>query len=819
MLPWIRKRLPLGRPRNLSRSRPQLEPLEDRLVLSPPGSGWQLLWSDEFNGTSLDTSKWAVATGTRRDAVNTASAVSESGGNLTITTYTSGGTNYTGFIGTSSGFKATYGYWEARINFQDSPGMWSAFWEQSPTIGNPLGNPAVAGTEIDNVEHRYTDGTNNISNKAESNLHWDGYGTSEKNAGSGLENNPGGTSLQGNFHLYAVQWSPSGYQFYIDGTQVWSTTQGVSQRSEFIYLTSEVQNNSWAGSIPSGGYGSLSSSQTKMQVDYVRVYQKPVSAFADVATTEGTATAALPFQVTQQDGRTTTVSATSSNTALVPAANLTLGGSGANRTLTVTPATGQTGTATVTVNANNGVVSGSSSFTLTVNAGSFHNGGFEDSPLGTGWSLSGTAQVVNFNQRSGGHAMRMNGAVGAAQQVVTGLSPNTTYVLGGWDRVSYPTAVARLGVKNYGGNEVWVDNSNTGYTNETVTFTTGPTSTQATVYVSKPVDGNAADFDDLSLFRGPNQLADPGFETPSVGTGTYGAFQYQPAGSPWTFNSGAGVAGNGSGFTDGNPSAPQGSQVAFLQGYGTASQPVTFTAGTYSLSFLAAQRGNYQYSSQTIQVLVDGNVVGTFTPPDTNYSAFTTGSFSIATGGPHTITLAGTDPDGQDNTAFIDAVQINQVVPVVGDAGFETVNVGSGSGAYQYDPTGSAWTFTGGAGVSANNTDFTGGNPAAPEGSQVAFLQGTDAAISQSVTFAAGTYSVGFSAAQRGNGNASSQSVQVYVDGTLVGTFTPGGPTYTAFTTDSFTVTAGAHTVSFVAFDQDGLDNTAFIDQVQLLRV
>jgi hypothetical protein len=239
-------------------------------------------------------------------------------------------------------------------------------------------------------------------------------------------------------------------------------------------------------------------------------------------------------------------------------------------------------------------------------------------------------------------------------------------------------------------------------------------------------------FDDLFVFRGANQPDDPGFETPSVGTGTYDSFRYQPGGSPWTFDAGSGVAGNGSGFTDGNPNAPDGTQVAFLQGYGTASQSVTFAPGTYSISLSAAQRGNGNYSSQTFQVLVDGNVAGTFTPPDANYAAYATGSFSFTTGGAHTITVAGTDPDGGDNTVFIDGVQINQVVPVIGDAGFEVVNVGSGSGAYQYDPAGSAWTFTGGAGVSANNTDFTGGNPAAPEGNQMAFLQGTDAGISQS---------------------------------------------------------------------------------------
>src|SRR5262249_47621779 len=33
-----------------------------------------------------------------------------------------------------------------------------------------------------------------------------------------------------------------------------------------------------------------------------------------------------------------------------------------------------------------------------------------------------------------------------------------------------------------------------------------------------------------------NRPIDPGFEMPSVGTGTYGAFRYNPSGSPWTFD-------------------------------------------------------------------------------------------------------------------------------------------------------------------------------------------------------------------------------------------------------------------------------------------
>jgi hypothetical protein len=307
-----------------------------------------------------------------------------------------------------------------------------------------------------------------------------------------------------------------------------------------------------------------------------------------------------------------------------------------------------------------------------------------------------------------------------------------------------------------------------------------------------------------------NQPGDAGFELPNVGSGT---FRYNPSGSPWTFAGTSGVSGNGSDFTSGNPNAPQGNQVAFLQGFGSASQTVTFAAGTYTVSLLAAQRSG-NASSQTIQVLLDGNAVGTFTPvvATTTYANFSTAAFTV-TAGAHTIAIVGLDPDGQDNTVFIDQIQVNSVTLVNG-GGFETPSVGSGT--FQYNPSGSPWTFAGTSGVSGNGSDFTSGNPNAPEGGQVAFLQGFGG-VSQALTFAAGSYTLFFSAAQRGDGNASSQTLQVLVDGMVVGTFTPADANYAGYTTSRFTVTAGAHTIAFVGLDPDGLDNTAFLDQVGLL--
>jgi hypothetical protein len=329
---------------------------------------------------------------------------------------------------------------------------------------------------------------------------------------------------------------------------------------------------------------------------------------------------------------------------------------------------------------------------------------------------------------------------------------------------------------------------------------------------------NTAFLDQVSIeYVTPGQPLDAGFERPYAGpAGAYGSYIYDPTGSAWTFTRGAGVTANGSGFTAGNP-APQGSQVAFLQGgsVSTISQSIGgWSDGNYVLKFDAAQRANVQASRQDFEVLVDGKVVGTFTPSGTSYQSYTTAAFTV-TAGAHTIEFQGLDSAGGDNTAFLDAVTIMPVsVPPVGDAGFEQVQVGAGQ--FQYDPTGSAWTFAGSSGISANGSGFTAGNPPAPEGTQVAFLQGTGS-FSQSVAgWAAGSHTLSFDAAQRGNVQASRQDFEVLVDSTVVGTFTPSGTSYQAYTTAAFTVTAGAHTIKFLGLDSAGGDNTAFLDEIRV---
>ena len=85
---------------------------------------------------------------------------------------------------------------------------------------------------------------------------------------------------------------------------------------------------------------------------------------------EDAATAAIPFTIGDAETPTAslTPSATSSNPALIPNANVVFGGSGANRTVTVTPLPDQFGVATITVTITDGGGSSTTdTFTVTIN--------------------------------------------------------------------------------------------------------------------------------------------------------------------------------------------------------------------------------------------------------------------------------------------------------------------------------------------------------------------------------------------------------------------------------------------------------------------
>jgi hypothetical protein len=91
---------------------------------------------------------------------------------------------------------------------------------------------------------------------------------------------------------------------------------------------------------------------------------------SDIANQTSSGAAIGPVSFTVNDLETPlanlTLTGTSSNTTLVPNANITFGGSGGNRTVTVAPASGQSGSATITVTISDGALTASDTFVVTV---------------------------------------------------------------------------------------------------------------------------------------------------------------------------------------------------------------------------------------------------------------------------------------------------------------------------------------------------------------------------------------------------------------------------------------------------------------------
>lgn len=175
-------------------------------------------------------------------------------------------------------------------------------------------------------------------------------------------------------------------------------------------------------------------------------------------------------------------------------------------------------------------------------------------------------------------------------------------------------------------------------------------------------DNSAAD-SALVSFAVFNGNPDFGFEQPSIGSGNY---SYNPVNGFWLFNGQSGIVANGSGFS--NPNAPEGTQAAFVQSYGSFSQMLSgFAPGTsYTITYVAAQRpGADQHGGESWNVMIDNNVIQSNNPGGTSFANYSTAF--VASAATHTLSFVGTDLAGGDNTVFIDNLSINPPIsaPVV----------------------------------------------------------------------------------------------------------------------------------------------------------
>jgi beta-glucanase (GH16 family) len=241
-----------------SQSFTQAAPAPDSLPSPPAGKEWKLIWSDEFDGTKLDETKWnRLGDHVRKGGWWMKEDAYLSGqGTLRLRTKKDGDRFTCGALDTRGKFEHAFGYYVARLKMPKQPGHWPAFWLQTTSM-TKVGEEGRDGTEIDIVEIPWRDG------RITMNLHWDGYGKDHKTAGANRAKLP---ELTEGFHDYALLWTPEEYVFYVDGKEVWRTKAGgVSQVPEYLLLTEEI--GDWGGAITKAQLPDYA------EVDYVRVYE------------------------------------------------------------------------------------------------------------------------------------------------------------------------------------------------------------------------------------------------------------------------------------------------------------------------------------------------------------------------------------------------------------------------------------------------------------------------------------------------------------------------------------------------------------------
>jgi hypothetical protein len=117
-------------------------------------AGYELAWSDEFDGSSLDRSKWGYRTDTKHWSTQLPRNVSVGDGNLVISlnrVAATGGDEYTGG-GVISKAAFGYGYYESRMRIMAGKGWHSSFWLMKYD-GSGSTKTDAADLELDVIEN------------------------------------------------------------------------------------------------------------------------------------------------------------------------------------------------------------------------------------------------------------------------------------------------------------------------------------------------------------------------------------------------------------------------------------------------------------------------------------------------------------------------------------------------------------------------------------------------------------------------------------------------------------------------------------------
>lgn len=240
--------------------------------------GYALTFQDEFDGGSLDLSKWqrrykwgeAVINGELQAYIDDAFVV-QSGllsivGNKAPGQYAGQSFAYTSGV-ICSVHEQTYGYFEARLKVPKGQGLWPAFW-----LLGAVGTTGV--NEIDVMELLGHEPT-----KAYMTVHWGpSYGAGHQSDGSDFS----GPDFSADFHTFGLAWDADKIVWSIDGVdRKTHTGPGVPQVDMYLILNLAI-----GGGWP-GAPDSTTSFPANYVIDYVRAYQRTPDAGAGGASGAG----------------------------------------------------------------------------------------------------------------------------------------------------------------------------------------------------------------------------------------------------------------------------------------------------------------------------------------------------------------------------------------------------------------------------------------------------------------------------------------------------------------------------------------------------
>lgn len=240
----------------------------------PEPPQWNIIWDDEFNGTSVDTSKWTFETGNNNGWGNSEreyytsspnNAYEDGNGFLHIVALQQ---SMDGYSFTSARMKTeglyntpVYGRIQWRAKLPTGYGMWPALWMLGSDFSS-VGWPACG--EVDVVENPGNPTFN------QSSLH---YGTSGEVNKTGYYYFPSGDSIT-NFHTYELDWTASSLQFLVDGNLYETQSGGSPFDAPFFFIMNLAVGGTYPGTTSDGDIIASNTFPKEILVDYVRVLEQ-----------------------------------------------------------------------------------------------------------------------------------------------------------------------------------------------------------------------------------------------------------------------------------------------------------------------------------------------------------------------------------------------------------------------------------------------------------------------------------------------------------------------------------------------------------------